>query len=200
MTLRLDRLQANTAYFDAQGRPTQQMQIFWNKFAAAIETNVNAVAAAQAAADAANAAAAAADTAAANAQTAADTAQAVADATTAETALNNSYVTGLTTFNAADAGASVTITISAHTRVYTDGASVAVSGGTITGLAYSTVYRVYYDDALRAGGAVTYQATTVAANAAQTGARHSMGAITTPAPAGGPIDGNEVLPPGWQVA
>jgi hypothetical protein len=93
--------------------------------------------------------------------------------------------------------ASATITISAHTRKYTDVSSVSVNGGSITGLSYSTSYAVYYDQTSRAGGAVTYHATTdpnVALPNAAAG-RHFCGKILTPAAAGAATSGG-VSPPG----
>jgi hypothetical protein len=153
-----------------------------------IENSVNAVIDAQNAADAANAAAAAAQTAATNAQTAADDAAAA-------TAIANSYVTGVT-ITGTDAGANATINISAHTRYYADGTNVAVNLGSVTGLSYSTLYYIYYDQASRAGGAVTYQATTSEATAAQIGDRHTVGSVTTPAAAAPDNTGDFVYPPG----
>lgn len=135
------------------------------------------------------------DAATAAAQAAADNANAAATATTNVTSLANSYVSGLT-LTASDAGTDATITISAHTRVYGDGTSVSVSGGSLTGLAYDTTYYIYYDQPSRAGGSVTYQSTTDATVAAQTGDRHVVGSTTTPLAAGAPIDGDPVLPPG----
>lgn len=112
--------------------------------------------------------------------------------------LTNSYVDGLTV-SATDAGSNATITISAHDRIYpkTDGTTttVAVSGGALTGLAYSTAYWVYYDQPSRAGGAVTYVAST--SPTAQIGDRHNVTAVTTPAAAGPPVPGNPALPPGY---
>jgi hypothetical protein len=108
-------------------------------------------------------------------------------------------VTGAT-ITATDAGADVTITISAHTRHYPqpDGSTVdvAVSGGSLTGRAYSTTYYIYYDDPSRAGGAVTYQSTTSEATAAQIGDRHTVGGVTTPAALGAPKTGGYTRPPG----
>lgn len=135
------------------------------------------------------------DAATAAAQAAADNANAAATETTNVTSLANSYVSGLT-LTATDAGTDATITISAHSRVYGDGASVSVSGGSLTGLAYDTLYYIYYDQPSRAGGSVTYLSTTDASVAAQTGDRHVVGSTTTPLAAGPPIDGNPVLPPG----
>lgn len=186
--IRLDRLLRFEKMANSDGTVTAEFQAKWQSVMENIESSVNAVIDAQNAADAANAAAAAADAAAAAATSAAATAS-------ADSSLASSGVTGLT-MTATDAGANATVTISAHTRIYGDGTSVAVSGGSVTGLAYSTGYYIYYDQASRAGGAVTYQTTTSAATAAQTGDRHSLGAVTTPAGGGGPVDGNVNLPPG----
>ena len=135
------------------------------------------------------------DAATAAAQAAADNANAATATNTAATSLANSYVSGLT-LTATDAGTDATITISAHTRVYGDGTSVSVSGGSLTGLAYDTTYYVDYDQPSRSGGSVTYQSTTDPTIAAQTGDRHVVGSTTTPLAAGAPIDGDPVLPPG----
>jgi hypothetical protein len=181
------------------GGTDAERQVWWQEVVEAIEAQegrqddaIAAIAAAQAAADAANTAAAAADAAAASAQS-------TADDITAVNALGTSYVTGVT-ITATDAGADVTITVSAHTRHYPqpDGSTVdvAVSGGNLTGRAYSTTYYVYYDDAARAGGAVTYQTTTSEATAAQIGDRHTVGGVETPAAAGPPKTGGYTSPPG----
>ncbi len=186
--------------------PPERLQIYWQQLVEATESALNniqsafdaladavaAIAAAQAAADAANAAAAAADTAATNAQTAADD-------VTEESALANSYVSGAT-LTGTDAGTDATVTISAHTRHYPQPGGgttdVAVSGGSVTALAYDTIYYIYYDDPARAGGAVTYAATTSTATAAQTGSRHVVGAVRTPVAAAPPTGGASTDPPG----
>lgn len=180
---------------DREGRPTFFFQRAWEdaqratyEAILAIPGVQQAVLDAQAAADAAQAAADTANTAAANADTAAQ--QAAADSS-----LATSGTSGLT-ITAADAGSNVTVTISGHTRIYGDGTSVSVTGGSITALAYSTVYYIYYDQPSRLGGAVSYQATTTQATAAQTGDRHSLGAVTTPAALAGPSTGTPNLPPG----
>lgn len=193
--IRLDRLLKFEKIANPDGTVNGDFQSKWQRAMEEIESSVNAVIDAQNAADAANAAAAAADAAAAAADAAATAAQGAAETAAADSSLASSGVSGLT-MTATDAGTDATITIGAHTRIYGDGTSVAVSGGTVTGLAYSTGFFVYYDQASRAGGAVTYQATTSAATAAQTGDRHSLGAVTTPAGGAGPIDGNVNLPPG----
>lgn len=183
-----------------------EFQVWWQQVVEAIEESLNslqdaidAVAAAQAAADAAQTAADAANTAAATADAAAASAQTTADDITAASTLANSYVTGLT-LSATDAGADATITISAHTRHYPqpDGTTVdvAVSGGTLTARSYSTDYFIYYDDAARVGGAVSYQSTTSEATAAQVGDRHTVGEVMTPAALAADTGGSGTRAPG----
>jgi hypothetical protein len=202
MALKLPRLQRTISIAGRDGKPALEFHQWWARFAENIEdafnqlaATVDAIAAAQAAADAANAAAAAADAAAVAAQSAATGAQDAADTAAAQTNLVNSYPGGLT-LGATDAGTDASISISAHTRVYADGTSVSVNSGALTGLAYSTLYYVYYDDADRTGGAVSYASTTSGATAAQIGDRHLVGAVTTPAGGGGPTTGDGVEPPG----
>ena len=184
------------------GTPTHQFQQNWQNQGKAIEgaiqilaEAVDGILAAQAAAEAANAAAAVAQDAAATAQVAAETANDAAAAVGSEGTITASGTSGLT-LTATDAGTDATVNISAHTRIYGDGSSVSVSAGSITGLAYSTDYWVFYDDPTRAGGAVTYQHSTDPADAVQTGDKHSVGAVTTPAAAAPDNNGKEVLPAG----
>ncbi|MGL5734114.1 MAG: hypothetical protein ACRCYS_04530, partial [Beijerinckiaceae bacterium] len=172
MALKLPRLQRLIPIVDKNGLPTPAFMLWWDQAATGIEQAINGLADAFAAAEAANTAAAAADAAAAAAQTAAD------DATTVA-ALTASGVTGAT-ITATDAGANVTVSITAHTRVYGDGTSVSVNAGSVLAQPYSTLVYIYYDDAARAGGAVTYLASTSQATAAQTGDRHLVGQVLTP--------------------
>jgi hypothetical protein len=105
--------------------------------------------------------------------------------------ISASWTSPGTILSASDAGSSATITISAHTRKYGDTTSVSVNGGSVTGLAYSTKYYVYYDDPNTAGGAVTYHADAnpnVAEYNAASG-RHYCGSITTPASGAGSTSG-----------
>jgi hypothetical protein len=195
MTFRAEPIQNTIAIVDKDGRPSFHFQRLWmslqttmvERIAAEFGLTAATVVAQQAADDAA-AAAAVASTAAADAQTAADN---VGGASSIAT----SGVTGLA-LTATDAGADATITISAHDRVYGGGVTVPVLGGSITGLAYSTDYWVYYDQPSRAGGAVTFVATTNVNTAIQTGDRHSVGAVRTPAAAAPAVDGNINYPPG----
>lgn len=186
MTLKLPRLPVSYT--------PEQLARWWQLAMSQIEAQfgaVDAALAAQAAADAANTAAAAA-------QTAANDAQAAADGIAVTDALRTSYVTGLT-LTATDAGSDVTVTISAHTRHYGDGTSVSVSGGSITGLAYSTSYWVGYVQPSRAGGSVTYAAATSIQGNGITADYHFVGAVVTPAALGGPVDGLPVVPPGGVI-
>ncbi len=109
-----------------------------------------------------------------------------------------SWPYGLTIHGVAD-GATAKITRSAHTRVSLSTA-VAVDGGEVTGLAYATLYYVFYDDPSRAGGAVTYDATTVQLDAfasTDNPYRLFVGSVTTPATSGDPpTDGTPAGPPG----
>ena len=184
------------------GTPTHQFQQNWQNQGKAIEgaiqilaEAVDGILAAQTAAEAANAAAVVAQDAAATAQVAAEAANDAAAAVGSEGTITASGTSGLT-LTATDAGTDATVNISAHTRIYGDGSSVSVSAGSITGLAYSTDYWVFYDDPTRAGGAVTYQHSTDPADAVQTGDKHSVGAVTTPAAAAPDNNGKEVLPAG----
>ena len=184
------------------GTPTHQFQQNWQNQGKAIEgaiqilaEAVDGILAAQTAAEAANAAAVVAQDAAATAQVAAEAANDAAAAVGSEGTITASGTSGLT-LTATDAGTDATVNISAHTRIYGDSSSVSVSAGSITGLAYSTDYWVFYDDPTRAGGAVTYQHSTDPADAVQTGDKHSVGAVTTPVAAAPDNNGKEVLPAG----
>lgn len=191
-TFRLPRLPQGVSIVDPKtGIPTDKFRRWWQAFASDIEIEVGALAAAQLA----QAAAVTATAAAATATAAASTAQGAADWANSVASLTNSGVTP-NPLTATDAGASATITIAGHTRVYGDGASVAVTGGSLTGRVYSTLYYVYYDQPSRVGGAVTYASTTSAATAAQTGDRHLVGSVTTPAAAAPATTGSEVQLPG----
>jgi hypothetical protein len=129
------------------------------------------------------------------AQVAADAANAAAGASAAESSLVNSYIANFTP-PVVSADSTGLVTIAAHDRVYGNGTTVAVLGGTVaTALANPAVARIYYDDPTRAGGAVTYQFTTDATVAVQTGDRHSVGAVQIPA--AGSVDGGYVRPPGY---
>lgn len=219
MPISLPRFQQLAQLVDEQGRPTQAFHMWWDTFAVNLETAFNDLeslvvdlAAVQAAAtaaqadatqalnDAADALAEATDALndAAAAQSTANTANTTANTVLKNDSIADSWTSPGTILSAADVGATATITIAAHTRKYNDATSVAVNGGTVTGLAFSTVYYIYYDDATRAGGAVTYNATTnpnTALPGAATG-RHYCGDVTTPADGGGGTSGGYNPPSG----
>lgn len=200
---RLPRFRSDVALVDASGKPTITFQRWWQSVVTKIEAQ-------EAAQDALleqisdvlgltedlETAVTAAQTAADDAQVAADAAATSADGANSVAALTNSGVSGCT-ITATDAGANVTVAVSAHTRLYGDGTSLAIAGPTnITGLAYSTTYFIYYDDATRLDTTPTYATTTNEGTAAQTGDRHLVGRVVTPAAAAPPTDGDYVQPPG----
>jgi hypothetical protein len=89
---------------------------------------------------------------------------------------------------ATDAGADASISIASHNVQFGFG-TVAYNSGTITGLAFSTVYYVYTDDPTYAGGAVTYLATTNANTPTANSGRYYVGKVTTPANGAGDTGG-----------
>ena len=104
------------------------------------------------------------------------------------TAFNRGSVQGSTPLNANDAGSDATITVDAHNLVY-DGGTVAYNSGSVTGLSFSTQYSVYTDDPTKAGGAVTYIATTTTTDLTANKGRYYVGFVTTPADGAGPTVG-----------
>jgi len=91
-----------------------------------------------------------------------------------------------------------TVTIGDHNRIYSD-KSVAVTGATIELLEAEATYYLFYDDAERAGGAVTWQVTEdffAAQNSPDNPARHFGGYITTDVAGGSGTSGGGSLPPG----
>lgn len=111
--------------------------------------------------------------------------------------VGGSYTVPTMILTAADVGADVTITIASHVRQYPDGYSISITGGTVTGLPFSTQYAVYYDDASRESGGPTFYATTdlKTAQANYEEGRHYLGTLTTPANGAGNTTGG-APPPG----
>lgn len=106
------------------------------------------------------------------------------NAATGQHALVNSYVAPrqiLTSDTSAVDSTKAKVEVAAHTRVYADGSTASVAGGTVDLLTFGTTYFIYYDDASRTGGMVAYSATTSATSSVQNGDRHACGYITTPA-------------------
>lgn len=182
MPLKLPRFDQHVSLVDEQGKPTQTFHRWWQEIAKNLESTFNDL-----------------EQAVLDIQEALDTAEAAAR----EAARINSYTNPGSVLSATDAGSDATITVANHTRIYpvqgiVDVADVAITGGTITGLAYSTTYYVYYDDTTLASTTPTYLTTTVAADA-QVGAaagRHCLGYITTPAAGGGGTSGSGTGVPG----
>jgi hypothetical protein len=81
---------------------------------------------------------------------------------------------------ATDAGSNATISIAAFTMRTGSKGDISYSSGSITALAYSTLYYVYFDDAALAGGAATYNATTTKSTANNGAGRFFLGSIFTP--------------------
>tara|TARA_Y100001956_G_C4129734_1_gene193095 strand:+ start:26774 stop:27406 length:633 start_codon:yes stop_codon:yes gene_type:complete len=202
VALRLPRFDSSVPLTKDNNTPSIPFHQWWQLVVEAIESAFNqledTVVGIQAALDAAGiaqAAAADAQAAATAAQTAADSAEATGSGAERIASLTNSGVTGLT-ITASDAGSDATVNISSHTRLYGNGDSVSVDGDSVTGLSYSTKYYFYYTDVNRTGGTVTYNYSTVEGDAVQTGDRHFVGVITTPAALGSPSDGFAPRPPG----
>lgn len=184
-TPELDRMTSFDQLFNANGTPALRMMSIWQdtmerieEAFAALTTQVSDNSTIIARLVAAEALAAAASA----------TAQEIEDRDT----LTSSYPSPTNVLSAANTG---TITISAHSRVYGDGTSVSVNSGSVTGFANGDYVTVYYDDAGRTGGAVTYVGTTNAVG--QAGARHVLGSVTIP-PIGDPVaTGTTVSAPGY---
>jgi hypothetical protein len=140
---------------------------------------------------------------AATAQTTANTASANATAAARETARINSYPSPSNNLSAADVGTDCTITIANHDRIYPvqgsiDVPDLAITGGTVAGLTFSTLYYVYYDDTTLADDTPAFLATTTAATAGVGAAagRHFVGSVTTPTDGGGVQTGGGYRSPG----
>lgn len=183
--VRLDRLMRGNPISQADG-PSLQFQALWQRTIEKIERafdRVNQVnTEQQATLDAITAAMAVAASAKQQAET-----------TSSEIALSSSKtepIDGLLIANS-----SGVVSISAHSRVYADGGTVSVNAGSVTGQTPGTFVRVYYNDAARVGGAVTYLGTT--AEITQTGSVHVVGGVTIPLSTEPPATGIGTTPPGY---
>lgn len=115
-------------------------------------------------------------------------------------AISSSYTRGLAgNITQADNGdGTATITIPDHTRVYADGSEVPIDGGELA-LANGLTRLIFYDDAARAGGAVSYQMTASAADgyfSADHPYRHFVGYVTAVDAGGGGGSVGGSSPPG----
>lgn len=118
--------------------------------------------------------------------------EAAQDATLSAIKLTQSFTNPVGVATAMENG---TVTIVTHDRVYGDGSSVSVTGGSITGLLNSTAYTIYYSDPQQTGGSVTYQATTNAVP--QVGGTHVVAQVTIPAVAAAENTGAGPTAPGY---
>lgn len=93
-----------------------------------------------------------------------------------------SHTVPTTMLDAEDVGATITITILDHTRVYADGTTLAVTGGVQTGFDHATWYACYYDDETLADTTPSFIFTTDTsiAQAAVAAGRHWCGMVLTP--------------------
>lgn len=87
------------------------------------------------------------------------------------------------------------VNISAHDRVYAGGTTVAVNAGSISGFSEGSFVRVYYNDAARLGGTVSYQGTI--GEITQTGSVHVVGGVAIPMAGDPPTTGVGTTPPGY---
>ncbi len=197
MVFRLSRLPVNW-----RNQP-QLFERYWDETLNQIEKTLNAILdipAIEAAVIAAQTAADTAQNAAEVAQTAADTAQNQVSTQSTEISLVNSYVSGFTG-SLISATSTGDVTIISHTRVYGDpvlNPDVSVSGATIsTTGSPGDIIRVYYIDAARSGGSVTYQYIIdgVSPPPVQTGDTHSVGVVEIPV--SGVLDGKYIKAPGY---
>jgi hypothetical protein len=172
MTLRLERIHAFNS--TAWQRHCENLEAA----NADLQSQITAIAAAQAAATAA--------------ATAATAAQTTADVVKRNDKISASLTTPTSILSASDAGASATITVANHVRKYGDATTLSVTGGSITALAYTTAYAVYYDDTTTSVAAPTFLATTTLKDGQFNAAagRHYCGQVTTPAAAGAPTAGD----------
>lgn len=182
----LARLDRRTQLNTREGTPSVEFQLRWQRALEAIEAAVNSV---NAAVVSQGVQIAALQAISAQAQAANNKAEQV----NTRTSIEGSYTNPTAVLTASADG---TITIAAHNRTYTDDlSSVAVNAGSISGLLNERFYTVFYSDAARAGGAVTYQAAEQAV--AQGGTTHVVGRVSIPAIGNPPETGAGPTPPGY---
>lgn len=188
--LKLPRLVSNAQIVDKDGLPTSTFQQWWQQVVSRIELAITTIVDLtgiqeqfELALQQAQQATQQAQDAAADAAAAAAAAQSQTDATQREAALQGSYIEPASVLTAS----TTTITIAAHTRMYADGTSASVNGGSLAATGSGDTDYVSYSDAERDGGVVTYQVSTTAP--VQTGDTHVVGAVQIPAT--GTVDGGE---------
>lgn len=181
----IGRLDRRMSFSTKEGNPTQEFQLRFQRTLEAIEAAVNSL---NAAVVSQGVQIAALQAISAQAQAANDRASQV----NVRTSIEGSYTNPTSVLTASAGG---TITIAAHQRTYTDGATVAVNAGSVSGLLNERFYTVFYTDAARGGGAVVYQTTEAAV--AQGDSTHVVGRVTIPAAGQPPATGAGPTPPGY---
>lgn len=194
MSIRLSRLVSGTRLVDKDGSASVTFQRYWQTFAEQIERALTLIGdflgitdQLQQAIDQANQAIVIAQEAAEVAQEAAEQAQQQTDAAKRETALQSSYIDPASVLSATP----TLITIAPHTRYYPqtsgDPTAVEVDGGSVSATGAGDIDYVFYTDAAREGGSVSYQVET--SPPTQTGGTHVVGAVTVPS--AGSVAGGE---------
>jgi len=194
--IRIPNLQQSNPIVDREGRMTTEFARRLNDVLGQIVTLLNAIGAIpeiQSQLSQLDNATQAALDAAALAQAAADGAAATTDATKREQALVNSYIEPDSVLTASP----TLITIAPHTRMYADGTSASVNGGTVIATGSGDTDYVSYVDPERDGGTVTYVVSTTPP--VQTGDTHVVGAVLVPA-AGTSDGGSGPRRPGYVEA
>jgi len=102
-------------------------------------------------------------------------------------------VTPADPLTARDNGAAAAIDIDSTTIHWPDIEHVVYQSQTIVGLAFSTKYALYFEDADRAGGAPSVFITLDATEVLETGGRIFLGVITTPADGGADVTVSDVV-------
>lgn len=183
----LDRVRNNIGIVDPKtGLATSQFQQQTQRDKEEIERSINGL---RASVDAIQSAFAAA----AEAQRIAGLATEAATSVQNEVKLTASYTSPQ---NALSADSGGTVTIASHTRVYGDGSTVSITGGTLSGFAIGQVVGVYYNDPTYSLTAPTFLADTGGGEAVQTNGRHVIGFVTVPGAGQPPSGGTGPTPPG----
>lgn len=192
--IRLPNLSANAPIVGSAGLATTDFRLFLKKTKEAIEAQLTDLNQAIEDIEETLAIAVAALATAEEAEAKADEALAGGGEMSAATSLQLSQPLGIT-ITATDIGGSAgaNLDISAHIRRYGNGDQVSVNADpAVDTLAYDLPFFIYYDQASRLGGAVTYVVTATEADAYSSSTnpnRHYVGAIHTPTDGGPPTTG-----------
>lgn len=195
MTLRLTRLDAGIPIVTSDGRPTQQFLRIFNGALGSIEASFNTLEETTEDIEELLTTVILLNELIVEAEEAIEAAEEATATITASDSLAKSWVENFTppVVSADNTGL---VTIADHDRHYGNGDVVSVDNDTLaTGQAAGTKVYIFYEDAARAGGAVTYQFSTNEAGAAQIGDVHNVGAVEIPA--AGTNSGGYARPPGY---